>query len=213
MVFFSDGIGGATGTDRGAGQASSEPAAVVGLKDADAARPKLTKPVALRQDHILDGFDSGEDVMDEWLKKTAFAALANRTANTFVVCRGAEVVGYYALASASIAHSEVNAKLSRNAPDPIPAMLLARVAVATSERAQGLGRALVNDAMRRTLVASRHVAAKTLLVHALNANAVTFYKRLGFSELPKPAGLEVVSMHLPLDTIAAALTAASHLAR
>jgi ribosomal protein S18 acetylase RimI-like enzyme len=181
---------------------------VVGLKDAGPAH-ELMKPAALRGDHILDAFDSGEVVMDEWLKKKALAALANRTANTFVVCRGAEVVGYYSLATASIAHSEVNAKLRRNAPDPIPAMLLARVAVSTSEKAQGLGRALVNDAMRRTLMASRHVAAKTLLVHALNANAVALYKGLGFGELPNPAGLEVVSMHLPLDTIAAALTMAA----
>lgn len=166
---------------------------------------KLTGPQALGAHHVIDAFVSGESAMDDWLQKKALAAAVNRTANAFVLCRGIAVVGYYSLATAAVAHGEANAKLRRNAPDPVPAILLARVAVSLDEKGQGLGRALVNDAMRRTMFAGRHVAARTLLVHALNERAAQFYRRLGFLELPNPRGLEAIPMHLPLETIEIAL--------
>lgn len=165
---------------------------------------KLTKPAPLTPNHKVVGFDCDNQAMNTWLTKWALAAKTARTANTFVVCRGRTVVGYYSLATATIAHDESTSKLRRNSPDPVPAMLLARLAVAKSEQGNGIGPALVQDAMRRTLTASRHVAARTLLVHAIDEKAVAFYKKIGFIPLPnKNDGL--TTLHLPIDTIAKSL--------
>jgi predicted N-acetyltransferase YhbS len=166
---------------------------------------KLTKPAPLRADHVLTGFDCGEEVLNLWLARRALSALAERTANTFVVCRAKRVVGYYSLATASIAHADSTSSLRRNTPDPVPAMILARLAVDRSERGHRIGRHLLQDAMRRTLLAARHVAARTLLVHALNAGVANYYRKLGFVDLPTKDGQ--ITLHLTLEKIAAALKA------
>ena len=171
------------------------------------ASAKLTEPAPLRAGHILTRFDCGEEVMNLWLAKRALPALAERTANTFVVCRGRHVVGYYSLAAASLAHEACTSNLRRNAPDPVPAMILARLAVDSREQGNGIGRHLLQDAFKRTLKAARHVAARTLLVHALNDGVVSYYKRLGFLELPRTG--EVIALHLTLEKIVEALKKAS----
>jgi len=128
--------------------------------------------------------------------------MVERTANTFVVCRGQKrVVAYYSLAAGSIAHADCTSSLRRNTPDPVPAMVLARVAVDNSEKGNQIGRHLVQDAMRRCLLAGRHVAARTIIVHALNSEVVLFYKKFGFIE----GG---ITLHLTLAKIVAALKAA-----
>lgn len=169
-------------------------------------RPPLTKPAPLQPHHVLDGFASAEDVLNDWLQKRARVALAARTATTFVVCRGDRVVGYYSLATGSLSHADSSSSLRRNTPDPIPTIVLARLAVSQEEAGQGLGRSLVHDAMKRSLVAAKHVAARTLVVHALNDHVAHFYRSLGFIDLPVREG--TISLHLKLDTIAAALKAA-----
>lgn len=165
--------------------------------------PKLTKPAPLSEGHILTSFASTEEVLNVWLQKRALVAVAAKTASTFVVCRGKRVVGYYSLAAGSIAHADCTSDLRRNTPDPVPAFVLARLAVSEEEAGKGLGPALVQDAMRRVLLASRHVAARTLIVHALNDRAAAFYKKLGFLELPAREGFRV--FHLKLETISMAL--------
>ncbi|MCU0955310.1 MAG: GNAT family N-acetyltransferase [Hyphomicrobium sp.] len=168
-------------------------------------RPPLAKPTPLKPSHILDDFNSTEDVLNDWLKKRAHLALASRTATTFVVCRSDRVVGYYSLATGSISHTDSTSNLRRNTPDPIPAIVLARLAVSREEGGRGIGRSLVQDAMNRSLVAARHIAARTLIVHALNTEVADFYRRFGFIDLPAREGS--ISLHLKLATIAASLTA------
>lgn len=168
---------------------------------------KLTKPAPLRAGHILTGFDCGEEVLNLWLTRRALPAMVERTANTFVVCRGQKrVVAYYSLAAGSIAHADCTSSLRRNTPDPVPAMVLARLAVDNSEKGNQIGRHLVQDAMRRCLLAGRHVAARTIIVHALNSEVVVFYKKFGFIELPAVEG--GITLHLTLAKIVAALKAA-----
>lgn len=169
-------------------------------------RPSLSKPLPLNPSHILDGFSSSENSLNEWLQKRARLALAARTATTFVVCRGKYVVGYYSLATGSLSHADSSSGLRRNTPDPIPTIVLARLAVSQEEAGRGIGHALVQDAMKRSLVAAKHVAARTLVVHALNANVASFYRGLGFIDLPVQEG--TISLHLKLETIASALKAA-----
>lgn len=166
---------------------------------------KLTKPAQLRAGHIVSSFDCGEEVLNSWLQKRALPAAAERTAMTFVVCRSKKVVGSYSLAASSVSHSQSTSSLRRNCPDPVPAILLARLAVDAGEQGNGLGQDLMHDAALRALRVANNVAARTLLVHALNEKAANFYKKLGFLDLPtqKPP----MTLHLPLAKIAAALAA------
>ena len=97
-------------------------------------QPKLTRPAILRAGHNLERFDCGEDILSIWLRKRALAAVSDRTANTFVVCRGRRVVGYFSLANGAVAHSDTSAKVRQNMPDPIPATVLARLAVDVEEQ-------------------------------------------------------------------------------
>jgi ribosomal protein S18 acetylase RimI-like enzyme len=164
-----------------------------------AKKPKLTRPSPIRGGHNVAKFDCGEPVMNLWLEKHALVSSQMRTANTFVVCRGRRVIGYYSLANAAVAHSETSAKVRRNTPEPIPATLLARLAVDKSEQGQNLGRNLLMDACRRVLLGAKHTAARLLLVHPLNERAVNFYRRYNFRHL-KSDGSSV--MYIALDTLA-----------
>ena len=170
---------------------------------------KLTKPAPLRGGHKWGDFDCGEEVLNIWLRKRALAAMAARTANTFVVCRGRRVVGYFALANGAVAHQETAAKVRRNLPDPLPATILARLAVDKSEQRRGLGQELLQEAMKRVLAGAKHSAARILVVHALNRRAVEFYRKNGFlplkGETVAPAEGEMIALYMPLETIAAAL--------
>jgi ribosomal protein S18 acetylase RimI-like enzyme len=157
----------------------------------------------------LSDFDCGEEALNIWLRKRALPAIAARTANTFVVCRGRRVVGYFALAHGAVAHKETAAKVRRNMPDPIPATILARLAVDKTEQGRGLGQELLQEAMKRALAGAKHSAARILVVHALNSRAVEFYRKNGFLPLKgataAPAEGEIIALTMPLDTIAAAL--------
>jgi predicted N-acetyltransferase YhbS len=170
---------------------------------------KLTKPAQLRAGHIVLKFDCEEEVLNLWLQKRALSAIAEQTAMTFVVCRGRTVVGFYSLAASSISHADCTSSVRRNSPDPVPAILLARLAVDKSEKGHGLGPDLVQDAALRALRVARNVAAKTLVVHALDEERANFYRKLGFLDLP--AGNAPISLHLPLKKIVAAVAAANQL--
>jgi predicted N-acetyltransferase YhbS len=150
---------------------------------------------------MLAEFDCGEPVSNIWLQRRALPAIAARTANTFVVCRGRRVVGYFSLANGAVAHSDTSAKVRQNTPDPIPATVLARLAVDKSEHGKGLGTDLLQEAMKRTLAGAKHAAARLLIVHALNAKAFDYYTKNGFSALQSGSN----ALYMPLETIAAAL--------
>ena len=103
---------------------------------------------------------------------------------TFVVCESDVVVAYYALASSAVAVVESPGKFRRNMPDPIPVVVLGRLAVATSHHGQGIGRALFRDAAQRVVNAADAIGIRGLIVHALSENAAAFYRRLGFDPSP-----------------------------
>jgi predicted N-acetyltransferase YhbS len=166
-------------------------------------KAKLAKPAKLRPGHILTKFDCGEEVMNLWLQKKAMTAVVEQSAMTFVVCRGRTVVGYYSLAASSISREECTSSLRRNVPDPVPAILLARLAVDSGEQGHGLGPALFRDAAVRILKVAKNVAARTLIVHALDEDRAKFYRKLGFLELPTGSGQ--ITLHLPLVRLAASV--------
>lgn len=144
-------------------------------------------PAPLTNAHQIDGFDSGVASLDDWLIKRARANHAAGATRVFVACEGQRVVGYYAIATGAVAHAAAPGRVKRNMPDPVPVIVLARLAVSLSEQGKGLGRGLFIDAVRRVVGVADDVGVRALLVHAISPEAKTFYLKLGLSESPLDA--------------------------
>ena len=154
----------------------------------------LSAPESLTNDHEIDAFAEGETALDECLRRRARANQASRATRTYVVCEDKRVVGYYALASGAIAHAIVGGKFRRNMPDPIPVVVLARLAVDLSHQGRGLGRAMFRDAARRVVHASDTIGIRGIVVHAISEEARRFYITLGFDSCPAEAMTLVVGL-------------------
>lgn len=164
----------------------------------------LTAPLPLNDRHDISQFQCGEEVLDFFLKERALKAQVGNTARTYVVCVDDCVVAYYSLAAGSVSHEQATSGLRRNAPKPIPCIVLARLAVDVTFQKQRVGGFLLQDAMKRALQASQVIGARTLVVHALNDEAAAFYRRYGFLAL-KDGGGGLAALHLPMGTIVDAL--------
>jgi GNAT superfamily N-acetyltransferase len=120
-----------------------------------------------------------------WLKHRAMANQVRGASRTFVVAnQDGCVYGYYAMAAGAISQQTAAGGVRRNMPDPIPVMVLARLAV--DYRAQGikLGGALLQDAVKRAVHVSQNTGVRALLVHALHERARSFYEHYGFHVSP-----------------------------
>ena len=144
----------------------------------------LRAPEPLHEGHQVDAFQCGVPSLDVWLKRRAGTNQRSGASRIFVVCRGEQVEGYYALAAGSVDHHQAPSRIRRDMPDPIPVVVLARLAVATGEQGAGLGRALVRDALFRIRAAAGAIGVAAVLVHALNDDAKRFYLTCGFAESP-----------------------------
>jgi predicted N-acetyltransferase YhbS len=144
----------------------------------------LSAPVPLLATHVTDEFDCGEPVLNDWLKKRALKNESSGASRTFVVCQDNNVVGYYVLATGSVMHKHAPSKVRRNMPEPVPVMILGRLAVSKHIQSAGLGRGLLKDAILRTLGVSKQAGIRALLVHALSDAAHKFYIQCGFIESP-----------------------------
>jgi len=147
-------------------------------------KPALSAVEPLNENHILEAFDCGKhQSLTNWLKKYAIASENSRSARTFVVHRTNRVVGYFSLAASSIRKEEASARAAKRQPGyPISVILLARLAVDQTEQGQGLGAALLKNALQRCLQASESIGARAVLVHAIDAEAKAFYQHFGFEE-------------------------------
>lgn len=145
---------------------------------------KLTVPAPINMVHITDNFDCGVSSLDQWLRRQALKNEASGASRTFVVCFGKEVVGYYALATGSVVRQEAPGKIKRKMPEPIPVMVLGRLAVDRHWQGSGLGSSLLRDALFRTFNVSKQAGVRALLVHALSEDAKAFYLHYGFLESP-----------------------------
>lgn len=135
--------------------------------------------------HHVSDFSCGEPSLDDWLREQAALTTARRTARTWVwVDRDSVVVAYYALAAHKVARDDVPSKVGRDWPAEIPAVLLARLALAESLRRRRLGAVLVADALQRVVDATQTVAARLVVVDALHERVAQFYETLGFRRIP-----------------------------
>jgi GNAT superfamily N-acetyltransferase len=141
----------------------------------------LNPPEPLAPDHQVNLFSCGEPVLDEWLKRRALGNQISGASRTFVVtATEREVMGYYALAAGGVAHLDATRSIRKHMPDPIPVMVLARLAVDIRAQGMKMGAALLQDALQRCIVVSQNTGVRAMLVHALNERARQFYEYHGF---------------------------------
>ena len=140
----------------------------------------------LRREHELDKFDCGQPDLNNWLIKYALRNQGASAAQTYVGLVDGVVVGYHSLAVGQIEYAEAPERLQKGlARHPVPVMLLARLAVHKDWQGKGIGRALLRDAVLRTLQAADIAGIRALAVHAKDDNARRYYEQFDF--LPSPS--------------------------
>lgn len=146
----------------------------------------VTPPRPLRPDDDLAGFDCGREELNEWLVRRALRSERERDARTYVTCEAVDgrVIGFYCLSAFSVMRSSAPGGLSRNAPDPIPSVLLGRLAVDQQFQGARLGASLLLDAVRNATSAAERIGLRALIVEALDDRAASFYLRHGFRAFP-----------------------------
>lgn len=145
---------------------------------------KPLPPQKLTDKHNTEDFCCGVEVLDDWLKKRALRNETIDASRTYVVCLDNKVIGYYALAVGSVRRELGISQVRRNMPDPVPVMILARLAVDLNWRGKGIGFGLLRDAIMRTVQAADLAGIKAILVHALTEQAKEFYEKAGFRVSP-----------------------------
>lgn len=144
----------------------------------------IGSPEKLSAEHDLSGFDSGEPALDEWLRRRALPNEASGASRTYVVCVGKKVAGYYTLAAGAVTRTDAPGRVRRNAPDPVPVMVLGRLAVDRAFQGRSIGAGLLRDAVLRTVQAAEIAGIRAILVHAISETAKRFYERYGFVGSP-----------------------------
>ena len=147
---------------------------------------RFLRPVVLDDGHDLSQFQSGEPVLDAWLRSRALRNLALGASRTFVACAAGSnrVQGFHALSMGGLYALDTPGSIRRNMPDIIPSVILGRLAVDIAAQGRELGAALLRDAVDRSLRAAENVSARLVVVHAISEQAEQFYLRFGFAKMP-----------------------------
>ncbi|MBT2767781.1 GNAT family N-acetyltransferase [Stenotrophomonas sp. ISL-67] len=157
---------------------------------------RLSAPVPLHAEHVIDGFRCSAPALGKWLHERAHRNQASGASRCFVTCDEQQrVAGYYALSAGAIAHEAVPGRIRRNMPDPIPVIVLGRLAVHVDWAGQGIGQGLLKDAVLRALQACTQLGARALLCHAIDEPAKAFYLKHGFMSSP----IHPLTVMLPLS--------------
>lgn len=145
----------------------------------------LDAPQPLLAAHRLDAFDCGNPALNIWLAHHAQQAQANCSARTFVVAEAGLVLGYFSLSVGQVdTLSAPQPSCQGQEPDPVPLVILARLAVTLARQHQGIGRGLLQDAIRRSLILSGPTGIRALLTHPIDDQTAGFYRRFGFISSP-----------------------------
>ena len=150
----------------------------------DQSQEKPRPPKPLNSVHELKDFDSGNAELNDWLKRRALKNEQSGASRTYVVCIGQRVIAYYCLAAGAVANIEAPTRVRRNMPSQIPVTVIGRLAVDRCWQGKGFGRALVGDAVVRTLQAAEILGIRAILVHAISKQALQFYENCGFTASP-----------------------------
>lgn len=158
---------------------------------------ELSSPRPFTVNHDPLNFDSGEPSLDDWLKKRALKNQLSGASRCFVLAKNKQIVGYYTLSTGAISHEAAPKAMRRNMSDPLPVLLLGRLAIDRRYHNKGLGSALLRDAMIRAVSISCEAGVFAILVHALTDQAKQFYLSRGFVE----SFLQPMTLIMTLETI------------
>lgn len=154
----------------------------------------------LSADHDLENFDSGQPELDPWLRVAALDQQTRRYSNTFVWLDGGEVVAYFTLLTHTVDRADVPPKVGRGGPATTPAILIAKLALATTHQGRGLGTYLLLDALTRCLGATEAgPGARLVVVDAIDAKAFDFYRAHEFQPIAQGA----MTLYRPMKEVAA----------
>ena len=134
--------------------------------------------------HEVDDFDCGDEALNDWLRHRAPRNQREGSSRTWVVADGSQVVAFYASSTAVVARAEAIKRAARNQPDPLPAMLLGRLAVDREHQGHGLAAALLKHFLLKALEVAEITGLRLVLVHAKNEQAANFYRHYGFEPSP-----------------------------
>jgi len=144
----------------------------------------INPPEKINSSHQVEQFDCGNIQLNNWLKHRAFKNELQGASRTYVVTVENVVVAYYCLANGAIAQTLSTGKVKRNMPDPIPVMIIGRLAVDQNWQGKRIGKALLRNAILRTLQASEIAGIRAILVEAISEEAKQFYEKCGFTVSP-----------------------------
>jgi len=162
------------------------------------ASPNLMPPAPIMTDKWLADFDCGVTAFNDWLKYHALGNHVAGTSHSFVLYAGANVIGYYTLSSGEISHEVTIPRIMQNnSPKPLPVFILSRIAVDKCFHHQGIGQALLCDAMIRVVNAAVNAGVFALLVHTTSEQVRQFYLSRGFIEWP----LQTMTLVMTLETV------------
>lgn len=151
---------------------------------------------------MVDGFACGVISLDTYLMRQALADQRAEKSRTYVFSDGDQVVAYWTLVAAAVEPAATTSRLAAGqGGQPIPVILLARLAVAEAWQGRGIGEAVLIDALTRAAQAADVIGARAVLVHAANERAATFYARYGFA----PSSTDTLHMVLLMKDIRASL--------
>ncbi len=145
---------------------------------------RLSGPDLLTEAHVVDEFDCGEDHLNTWLRRRARRNQADGSSRTWVVADDERIVGFYASSAAVLLRTSATRRAARNQPDPLPALLLGRLAGDQKHQGRGLGAALLKHFLLKSIEIADVTGVRVLLVHAKDQSAAAFYQRYGFEPSP-----------------------------
>lgn len=161
----------------------------------------IAQPEPINEQHTIHTFNSGEEQLDIWLKTKAIKNQKSNASRTYVACDDERVVAYYVLASSSVDAGFAPGRFKRNMPNPIPVVVLGRLAIDLAYQNMGIGRALVRDAGFRVIHAAETIGIRGLLVQAISIKAKEFYEHLGFES----SLIDPMTLMITLDDLRAAI--------
>ncbi|MDO9154267.1 MAG: GNAT family N-acetyltransferase [Paludibacter sp.] len=155
----------------------------------------------LTNSHIKDVFNSGSDLLDNYIKRQAKQDVRRKLSACYVLTQNdtKQVLGYYTLSSYSIPRNNFPKTIISSLPksyDELPTVLLGRLAVDKQFKGNGYGELLLLDALNRSVAMSEHLGILAVIVDPLNTSVVEFYTRYGFILIPATQ-----KMFLPIKTI------------
>lgn len=145
----------------------------------------VSPPRLLKIDDELSTFDCGHVVLNNWLVQRAQFNHRKGASRTYVVDYEKRVVAFYCLAAGSIDHLSSPGSIRRNMPDPVPVIIMGRLATHLAFQGRGIASAMVLDAIDRTAALAGQIGIRALLVHAKDDHAAGFYRKHGFKPSPQ----------------------------